>query len=87
MAQKRCNSDSLYSSSLRRLPLLGTKYADLYRKAKIQEAVFETFTQQYEIAKVQEAKETPSVKMLDEASLPEQRLSATHFDYGYCSAA
>lgn len=62
--------DSLYPS-LRKLPLLGEKYADLYRRSKIQEAVFETLTQQYEVAKVQEAKETPSVKMLDEASLPE----------------
>jgi uncharacterized protein involved in exopolysaccharide biosynthesis len=64
------DSDSLYPS-LRKLPLLGMKYAELYRRTKIQEAVFETLTQQYEVAKVQEAKETPSVKMLDEASLPE----------------
>jgi len=64
------NSDSLYPS-LRKLPLLGMKYADLYRRTRIEEAVFETLTQQYEVAKVQEAKETPSVKMLDEASLPE----------------
>ncbi len=66
------NSDSLYPS-LRKLPLLGMKYADLYRRARIQEVVFETLTQQYEVAKVQEAKETPSVKMLDEANLPERR--------------
>lgn len=66
------NPGSLYPS-LRKLPLLGMKYADLYRRAKIQEVVFETLTQQYEIAKVQEAKETPSVKMLDEANLPERR--------------
>jgi uncharacterized protein involved in exopolysaccharide biosynthesis len=65
-------SDSLYPS-LRRLPVLGATYADLYRRAKIQEAVYETLTQQYEIAKVQEAKETPSVKLLDDASLPERR--------------
>jgi len=64
--------DPLYPS-LRKLPLLGAQYADLYRKTKIQEAVFETLTQQFEIAKVQEAKETPSVKMLDEANLPEHR--------------
>jgi uncharacterized protein involved in exopolysaccharide biosynthesis len=66
------NPDSFYPS-LRKLPLLGMKYADLYRRAKIQEVVFETLTQQYEIAKVQEAKETPSVKILDEANLPERR--------------
>ena len=72
--EAHAGGDAPYSyPSLRKLPLLGAKYADLYRKAKIQEAVFETLTQQYEIAKVQEAKETPSVKMLDDASLPEHR--------------
>jgi uncharacterized protein involved in exopolysaccharide biosynthesis len=59
--------------SIRQLPLLGVKYADLYRRTRIQEAVYETLTQQYELAKVQEAKETPSVKVLDEASLPERK--------------
>jgi hypothetical protein len=38
---------------------------------QIQEAVYETLTQQFELAKVQEAKEIPSVKVLDAASLPE----------------
>jgi hypothetical protein len=59
--------------SIRQLPLLGVRYADLYRRTKIQEAVYETLTQQYELAKVQEAKETPSVKVLDAASVPERR--------------
>jgi len=35
--------------------------------------VYETLTQQCELAKVQEAKETPSVKILDAASLPERK--------------
>jgi len=59
--------------SIRELPLLGETYADLYRRTKIQEAVFETLTQQYELAKVQEAKETPSVKVLDIARAPERK--------------
>ncbi len=42
------------------LPLLGAKYAEYYRRAKIQETVYELLTGQYELAKVQEAKETPS---------------------------
>ncbi len=65
-------SDSLYPS-IRRLPLLGVTYADLYRRTKIQEAVYETLTQQYELAKVQEVRETPSVKVLDAAAVPERR--------------
>jgi uncharacterized protein involved in exopolysaccharide biosynthesis len=59
--------------SIRKLPLLAVKYTDLYRQTKIQEAVYETLTQQYELAKVQEAKETPTVKVLDPASHPERR--------------
>jgi uncharacterized protein involved in exopolysaccharide biosynthesis len=64
--------DSLYPS-IRKLPLLGVTYGDLYRQTKIQEVVYETLTQQYELAKVQEAKETPSVKVLDPARVPERK--------------
>jgi capsule polysaccharide export protein KpsE/RkpR len=64
--------DSLYPT-LRRLPLLGVTYADLYRRTKVQESVFESLTQEYELAKVEEAKETPSVKVLDPANLPERK--------------
>jgi uncharacterized protein involved in exopolysaccharide biosynthesis len=59
--------------SLRNLPLLGVTYADLYRRMQLQEAVYESLTQQYEMAKVQEAKETPSVKVLDPAVVPEKK--------------
>ena len=45
--------------TIRSLPLLGAKYSDYYRRAKIQETVFELLTEQYELAKIQEAKETP----------------------------
>jgi capsule polysaccharide export protein KpsE/RkpR len=59
--------------SLRTLPLLGVAYADLYRRMQIQEAVYESLTQQFELAKVQEAKETPSVKVLDPATVPKRK--------------
>ena len=61
--------------TIRNLPLLGVTYADFYRHAKIQETVYELLTQQYELAKVQEAKETPSVKVLDPARIPEKKSS------------
>src|SRR6266851_8092631 len=61
--------DSLYPS-LRKLPLLGVTYADLYRRARVQEAVFEVLTKEYEMAKVQEAKEIPTVKVLDSPNIP-----------------
>ena len=66
------NSDSLYPS-IRKLPLLGVTYADLYRQTKIQETVYELLTQQYELAKVQEAKEIPTVKILDPALVPTKK--------------
>jgi uncharacterized protein involved in exopolysaccharide biosynthesis len=66
------NDPSIYPS-IRKLPLLGVTYADLYRSTKVQEATFETLTEEYELAKVQEAKETPSVKVLDAATVPEKR--------------
>jgi len=69
---KAASSESGYPS-IRELPLLGVTYADLYRRTRIQEAVYETLTQQYELAKVQEVKETPSVKVLDAARVPEKR--------------
>jgi uncharacterized protein involved in exopolysaccharide biosynthesis len=59
--------------SVKSLPLLGVKWADLYRNSKIRETVVELLTQQYEMARIQEAKEIPSVKVLDPASRPEIR--------------
>jgi uncharacterized protein involved in exopolysaccharide biosynthesis len=66
-------TDGSMYPSIRKLPLLGVTYADLFRQTKIQEAVYETLTQEYELAKVQEAKETPSVKVLDVARIPEKK--------------
>jgi uncharacterized protein involved in exopolysaccharide biosynthesis len=63
---------SLYPA-IRQLPLLGVTYADLYRQTRIQETVYELLTQQYELAKVQEAKEVPSVKVLDAAVVPTKK--------------
>jgi len=67
------SSGDLPYPSIRNLPLLGVKYADYYRHAKIQETVYELLTEQYELAKVQEAKETPSVKVLDPGTVPEKK--------------
>jgi capsule polysaccharide export protein KpsE/RkpR len=65
-------NQSIYPS-IRKLPLLGVSYADLYRNAKLQEAIFETLTQGYELAKVQEAKESPSVKVIDPPNVPQKK--------------
>lgn len=59
--------------SLRQLPLLGLRYAKLYRQAKVQQAVFELLTHQYELAKIEEARETLSLRIVDPAEAPESR--------------
>ncbi|HEY6253676.1 MAG TPA: GNVR domain-containing protein [Candidatus Angelobacter sp.] len=59
--------------SIRQLPLLGVRYAELYHRTKTQEIVYTLLTQQYEMAKVQEAKETATVKVLDDAEVPEKK--------------
>lgn len=66
------STDSIYPS-IRKLPLLGVTYADLYRKAKIQEIVLEALTKEYEMARVQEVKEIPTVKVLDAAQIPDKK--------------
>jgi len=61
--------------SIRELPILGVTYSDLYRKMVMQGTLYETLTKQYELAKVQEAKEIPPIKVLDEPDVPERKSS------------
>jgi uncharacterized protein involved in exopolysaccharide biosynthesis len=58
---------------LRQLPRLAVPYADLYRRVRVQEAVFELLTQQYEIASIDEAKDTPAIKVIDPPGVPERK--------------
>jgi uncharacterized protein involved in exopolysaccharide biosynthesis len=68
----KLSSDELYPS-IRQLPLLGVRYLDLYRRSKIDEAAFELLSREYEIAKVQEAREVPSVAVLDVPKIPDKK--------------
>lgn len=52
------------------LPALGLTYYDLDRKVRVDEAVWETLTKQYEMARVEEAKEIPTIHVLDAADVP-----------------
>ncbi len=61
---KKVQNGEFYPS-IRKLPVLGVTYYDLYRNVKIQEAVYETLTAQYEMEKLEEVKDTPSVKVLE----------------------
>jgi hypothetical protein len=52
---------------------LGVEWADLYRKVKVQETVWELLNQQYELARIREAKEIPTVNVVDPANIPETK--------------
>ena len=72
VADASSSSTELYPS-IRKLPLLGVQWADLYRRMKVQETVFDLLTQQYELARIQEAKEIPTVNVIDPANVPEKK--------------
>jgi len=48
-------------------PDIGIKYLALVREMKVQELVYEFLMQQYEQAKLQETKDTPTIQLLDSA--------------------
>jgi capsule polysaccharide export protein KpsE/RkpR len=66
------HDDDLYPP-LRQLPRLAVPYANLYREVQVQETVYELLTQQYELARVQEAKDVPVVSVIDAPGIPEKK--------------
>ena len=58
---------------LRQVPRLAVPYANLYREVRVQETVYDLLTQQYEIARIQEAKDVPAVSVIDAPGIPEKR--------------
>jgi len=57
------------------LPELGMRLFRMMREAKIQEKVFELMTTQYELAKIEEAKDVNTIQILDEAVPPDKKSS------------
>ncbi|MDZ7332609.1 MAG: Wzz/FepE/Etk N-terminal domain-containing protein [candidate division KSB1 bacterium] len=53
------------------IPEVGLELANLMREVKVQETVWELLNQQYYQAKIQEARDTPTIQVLDEAVPPE----------------
>jgi uncharacterized protein involved in exopolysaccharide biosynthesis len=58
---------------LKQLPRLAVPYANLYREVRVQETVYDLLTQQYEIARIQEAKDVPAVSVIDAPGIPEKK--------------
>jgi len=67
-------SDSTYPTA-DELPALGLTFFDLERKVRVDEALWEALTKQYEAAKVEEAEEIPTVQVLDVANVPLRKSS------------
>lgn len=56
-----------------KIPEISVKYVRLLRDAKVQETLFELLTQQYELARMQEASDSSTVQFLDYAKPPEKK--------------
>lgn len=65
--------------SLGRLSTVGAGYADLMREVQLQESVYEALVKQYEMAKVEEAKQTPRLRVIDAGQAAERRSSPRIF--------
>ena len=59
--------------SISRLPVVGVTYADLFREVKVQETIYEALLKEYEISKVEEAKATPRLRVIDYGKAPSHR--------------
>lgn len=55
------------------VPSLGVQYARLLRQVKVQEAVFEQLTKQFELAKLSEAKDSANIQVIDAAVAPDRK--------------
>jgi uncharacterized protein involved in exopolysaccharide biosynthesis len=73
LADGKDTADFTERPSFRKLPTLNYQYMNLYRQAKVQESVYEFLTQQYEMARIQEARELPTVRVVDPAMPPERK--------------
>lgn len=59
--------------ALRQLPQLGVQWANLYRNVRIHETVFDLLSEEYETARIEEAKSIPTVGVIDVPGLPERK--------------
>jgi uncharacterized protein involved in exopolysaccharide biosynthesis len=61
--------------SMRQLPMLQVTYLDLSRQLATEDDTYKVLTKQYELAQVQEVKELPTIKILDQPEVAERRAS------------
>ena len=66
-------SEELPFPPLRAIPALAVQWADLYRRVRVQETVYDLLTQEYEMARIEEAKSIPTISVIDPPSWPERK--------------
>ena len=71
-ASKPANSNNLFPQ-YSEAPNLEMELLHLKREVEIQSKLYAFLTQQYEESKIQEARDTPTIQILDDASLPIKR--------------
>ncbi|CAB5084748.1 Tyrosine-protein kinase (EC [Olavius algarvensis associated proteobacterium Delta 3] len=71
--QKENEKNSNFYIPFKEIPELGLQLTRLMREAKIQEKVFEIITTEYEMAKIEEAKDVNTIQMLDNAVPPDKK--------------
>jgi capsule polysaccharide export protein KpsE/RkpR len=59
--------------ALRQLPALGVQWTNLYRNVRIHETVFDLLSEEYETARIEEAKSIPTIGVVDFPSIPERK--------------
>jgi len=70
---EKSSTTSKYLPSMLSSPTLAVDYQSLFRQARILETVYSTLSTQYELARVQEVRELPSVKVLDKPEIAEKK--------------
>lgn len=61
------------------LPIVGLTYYNLERRVRVDETLWEELTKQYEVAKVEEARQIPTVRVLDAAEVPRRKSAPTRW--------
>ena len=70
---KESSGDGELYPPLRQLPRLAVPYADLYRRVRVEETLYELLTQQYEMARIDEVKDVPAVSVIDAPGIAEKK--------------
>jgi len=67
------NDDLSYTLNLKDIPALSLEYANIMLNLKVQKSIYEFLYPQFEQAKIQEVKDFPTIKIIDEAEITGRR--------------